>query len=168
MRLNLAACGEKDLWRTVVIATAEWEGAGHLASARAVLRPGDTFNRVLGKRLALSRLVKLLIPGKGAGERKKRGKLFLALAPTPRAPRLSSHLSIDVECKPVNGKSGFIDSKLGFVTLDPRSLDALSPAAWDKGSQDFYRRLNGLKLPTEQDLRDTLARINKEQKGGAK
>jgi hypothetical protein len=150
MRLNLAACGEKDLWRTVVIATAEWEGAGHLASARAVLRPGDTFNRVLGKRLALSRLVKLLIPGKGAGERKKRGKLFLALAPTPRAPRLSSHLSIDVECKPVNGKSGFIDSKLGFV------------------SHDFYRRMNGLKLPTEQDLRDTLSRINNEQRGGAK
>jgi hypothetical protein len=130
MRLNLAACGEKDLWRTVVIATAEWEGAGHLASARAVLRPGDTFNRVLGKRLALSRLVKLLIPGKGAGERKKRGKLFLALAPTPRAPRFA----------PVNGKSGFIDSKLGFVSLNHKAIDSLSMADWDKASAAYYNR----------------------------
>jgi hypothetical protein len=156
--VNPVALGDGPaVWRTCIVATAAWEGDLPL-KARSILRPGDTFNRILGKRLALSRLVKLLIPGKGTAEKKKRGKLFLALAPTPRAPRFA----------PVNGKSGFIASKLGFVSLNHPGLDSLSMDDWDKGSQDFYRRLNGLKLPTEQDLRDTLSRINKEQKGGTK
>lgn len=156
----LAATPSNEVWRTCVEARAQWEGDGtHLPHlGQAVLRPGDTFNRVLGKRLALSRLVKLLIPGKGAAEKKKRGKLFLALAPTPRAPRLSSPLSIDTECKPVNGnKSGMFNYAPGDPTITTWLLSRqYFDKMRDRELREFERRMNGLKLPTERGMRVAL------------
>lgn len=114
--------------RTCITATGSWEGEWQHFGV-AILRPGDTFNRVLGKRLALSRLVKLLIPGKGAGEKKKRGKLFLALAPTPRAPRVA----------PVNGSRSGVYSNSG-IAVAPVTLASLSMADWDKASAAYYNR----------------------------
>jgi hypothetical protein len=129
----LAATPSNEVWRTCVEARAQWEGDGtHLPQlGQAVLRPGDTFNRVLGKRLALSRLVKLLIPGKGAAERKKRGKLFLALAPTPRAPKYNFITK--------NGTP--VGTVRNFVTFDdlanwPQKESGLKPPTAPRGTLD--------------------------------
>jgi hypothetical protein len=157
--VNPVALGDGPaVWRTCIVATAAWEGELPL-KARSILRPGDTFNRVLGKRLALARLVKLLIPGKGAAagkkkekvgaaERKKRGKLFLALAPTPRAPKYNF---ITKNGTPVGTVRNFVtfddlanwpqkESGLKPPTAPRGTLDSLSMADWDKASAAYYNR----------------------------